>query len=1300
MNRLVPLVLAALVAAGGVLAAVGPVAGRMSRPAATRHGGTSLVVPTGPAPTVDGRCTEYGAGDAQVTLQDPDGPAVFLRATAAALYVCFQDLPLTDNGTRQLPYVAVNVDPDHSGGATPAETDFRLRIDLDTPDAAYEVGDGAGGWSVATRAGWSAASVRRICGRALCADAELLVPAEFVESWDSEWGLLVAHHWVTVPGDDRPWPWQSPAGLPGVPNTWANVARAGFPTSTAAATSTDLPPATATPGVPVTESATPSDTPTEPATPTPTATATPSPTATPAVPATGTGPTPTATASATSVGGDTPTPGPTRTLGPTPTRTPSPTPTASPTASPTPTRPGTAVPPVMAGLLLDPAVAYTGGTVMAWGANFGCRSGGIALSWPDGTRLGWTLDEPFQLVLTLPASVPPATYEVTARCGDDSGGVARAAVRLQAPPPPPVADFDLPAATLYVGQILAVEDASTTGVTRRDWDFGDGSALDHRDATAHAYGAAGAYTVTLTVFDDAGRVDAARRVALVEEAVAAGRLDVGPDGRTVAFLDQSQGPFSGWRWEFGDGTSSQRRAVSHVYERPGTYMPRLVASYPGPGGRRVTRAAELGPLVVGSGAAYNLALVGLDVVQVNLADQVLAARRRTVARVHVRREGADDIATARYDLRLRAYRADGAQIAGAPFLRRLAAAPGAGAAREDVVELELPQEWLLARTAAVTDPHLGRVTVSEPVTISVDIRALNLREDNTDDNRLDRPVTFEPTAGLDLLLVAPAPGRADLAQVFGALLQTLPVAGGDLRPWLPLGALGLAGLPLEQEAGAGAALVAADQAFRSSEPLRLSPWGVMLAPDRAAAEADPCAAAFTVGGRGLWVAARGAAAVTVPSNPLTALVHGLAHQLGLWNAAGGRPADGPLDPAYPTADGTLDGDGYDVVDLSLRPRGAHHDYMSHAACPDGAPWWSAYSYGRLVRRLTPAGGVAGSGPARSGQQAAPGPWPAAAAAGPAQPPPLASDYAVLSGVIRPPEMGGERLVVEPIFHYDTRRDPSDDALGAGSWSITLLDGAGRTLFTRFLSVTYPEDGAGRPRPRAFFQVLPWHAFTRRVVIREADEVRWERSVPASWPLVAVTAPAADTAWEQGRTYQVRWQAEDPEGMALSYQVDLSPDDGVSWRPVGSTLSQQSVPLETAFLPGCFACRVRVRASNGLLMSEAESGPFRIAPPPPVVEIVAPVEGAQVVASEPVWLQGVAYDYTDGPLGPGQVTWTSDLDGHLGLDPSLQTQLSVGRHVLQLSALNSHGQRGIAAITLQVLPGRRDHTVFVPWAGQP
>ncbi len=49
----------------------------------------------------------------------------------------------------------------------------------------------------------------------------------------------------------------------------------------------------------------------------------------------------------------------------------------------------------------------------------------------------------------------------------------------------------------------------------------------------------------------------------------------------VSFADSSQGSFTSWSWDFGDGSTSTSRNPSHTYASPGTYTVNLTVSGPG-----------------------------------------------------------------------------------------------------------------------------------------------------------------------------------------------------------------------------------------------------------------------------------------------------------------------------------------------------------------------------------------------------------------------------------------------------------------------------------------------------------------------------------------------------------------------------------------------------------------------------------------------------------------------------------------------------------------------------------------------
>jgi hypothetical protein len=53
--------------------------------------------------------------------------------------------------------------------------------------------------------------------------------------------------------------------------------------------------------------------------------------------------------------------------------------------------------------------------------------------------------------------------------------------------------------------------------------------------------------------------------------------------RIVGFRDESHGEIASWRWEFGDGATSNQQHPVHRYAKPGEYDVRLIVE--GPAGK-------------------------------------------------------------------------------------------------------------------------------------------------------------------------------------------------------------------------------------------------------------------------------------------------------------------------------------------------------------------------------------------------------------------------------------------------------------------------------------------------------------------------------------------------------------------------------------------------------------------------------------------------------------------------------------------------------------------------------------------
>lgn len=219
---------------------------------------------------------------------------------------------------------------------------------------------------------------------------------------------------------------------------------------------------------------------------------------------------------------------------------------------------------------------------------------------PDGSILAYRWDfgdgTGADRVVTSHVYHRPGTYRVTLDVTDNSGRENETAQ----------AEFEIVVAhadnisprvsvgsdrAAFVDEILEFDATGTVDVDGNlisiEWDFGDGARASGFKVP-HSYRAPGVYEVNVLVGDDSGRrgsiatasftvtvthgpnrapdVELADRLMLETEVPH--RFDAGaardPDGHIIRY-----------HWDFGDGATSDRAVVDHVYSRPGTYRGRL-----------------------------------------------------------------------------------------------------------------------------------------------------------------------------------------------------------------------------------------------------------------------------------------------------------------------------------------------------------------------------------------------------------------------------------------------------------------------------------------------------------------------------------------------------------------------------------------------------------------------------------------------------------------------------------------------------------------------------------------------------
>jgi len=171
------------------------------------------------------------------------------------------------------------------------------------------------------------------------------------------------------------------------------------------------------------------------------------------------------------------------------------------------------------------------------------------------------------------------TYKVTLTATNSVGSTQKSQF-VKVPKDGPRASF-----TFDVHDFDATfQDTSTGTPTAWEWNFGDDTALDHRQNPTHRYAIAKTYTVSLKVSNAEGDSTVSQFVSIVVKPFAAFSYTfASQDKLTVSFVDRSNGNPTTWQWNFGDCafqvdcTSSQQNPT-HVYMSPGTYTVVLTAS--------------------------------------------------------------------------------------------------------------------------------------------------------------------------------------------------------------------------------------------------------------------------------------------------------------------------------------------------------------------------------------------------------------------------------------------------------------------------------------------------------------------------------------------------------------------------------------------------------------------------------------------------------------------------------------------------------------------------------------------------
>jgi PKD repeat protein len=145
----------------------------------------------------------------------------------------------------------------------------------------------------------------------------------------------------------------------------------------------------------------------------------------------------------------------------------------------------------------------------------------------------------------------------------------------------PIANFSADPVEGTAPLLVHFTDTSDGHPTKWLWKFGDGGYSSEKNPY-FLYQAPGTYTVTLTVYNNAGSDTVTRQnlitVTSVPVAGFTANRTSGASPLTVQFTDTSTGGSTSWDWTFGNDGGSHEQNPVHVFQNPGTYSVKLVVS--------------------------------------------------------------------------------------------------------------------------------------------------------------------------------------------------------------------------------------------------------------------------------------------------------------------------------------------------------------------------------------------------------------------------------------------------------------------------------------------------------------------------------------------------------------------------------------------------------------------------------------------------------------------------------------------------------------------------------------------------
>ena len=257
--------------------------------------------------------------------------------------------------------------------------------------------------------------------------------------------------------------------------------------------------------------------------------------------------------------------------------------------------------------------------------------------------------------------------------------------------------------------------------------------------------------------------------------------------------------------------------------------------------------------------------------------------------------------------------------------------------------------------------------------------------------------------------------------------------------------------------------------------------------------------------------------------------------------------------------------------------------------------------------------------------------------------------------------------------------------------VRFLDEGGETLSERPLQAPFsgechdcaPGDAEHRFNLVSFNGVIPYPQGAMTLEVIYDGEVRLEKNITPGQP--SITLDDFPEEVTRDAALPLAWQAVDPDGDSLTYNLAYSADGGKTFNTFAAGLGQSEYQWDPALFPGGQEVILRVSASDGFHVVSADWPDFSLADAPPQLAVLTPAQGQTLVHRSRLVLHASAVDLEDGILDGGQVEWRLLGGPALGVGTRLPLDsLPVGEQIIVVQAVDSGGHSVERSVEVNVV----------------